>query len=90
MVTSDRPKWFGLFMGAANYSLWLLVTLYMQQVLGRSALETGFGYLAVAATAVIWANVAAQAVSRIGVIAALAGTKPEEAGLASGLIEEAA
>ena len=126
----------GLIMGAANYSIWLILTLYMQQVLGLSALETGFGYLAVAGTAVIWANVAAQAVSRIGVkpvlvsgmsmltlsylyftqvsaggsywadlfvgflilavglafafvpitIAALAGTRPEEAGLASGLI----
>jgi EmrB/QacA subfamily drug resistance transporter len=126
----------GLFMGAANYSMWLFLTLYMQQVLGLSPIETGFGYLAVAGTAVIWANVAAQAVSRIGVkpvlifgmasltlgllyftqvsvggsywadlfpgfliiavglafafvpitIAALAGTKPQEAGLASGLI----
>jgi EmrB/QacA subfamily drug resistance transporter len=126
----------GLFMGAANYSMWLFLTLYMQQELGLSPIETGFGYLAVAGTAVIWANVAAQAVSRIGVkpvlifgmasltlgllyftqvsvggsywadlfpgfliiavglafafvpitIAALAGTKPQEAGLASGLI----
>jgi EmrB/QacA subfamily drug resistance transporter len=126
----------GLFMGAANYSMWLFLTLYMQQVLGLSPIETGFGYLAVAGTAVIWANVAAQAVSRIGVkpvlvfgmssltlgllyftqvsvggsywadlfpgflilavglafafvpitIAALAGTRPQEAGLASGLI----
>jgi EmrB/QacA subfamily drug resistance transporter len=46
----------GLFMGAANYSMWLLFTLYMQQVLGLSAIETGFGYLAVAGTAVIWAT----------------------------------
>jgi EmrB/QacA subfamily drug resistance transporter len=126
----------GLILGAANYSMWLILTLYMQQVLGLSALETGFGYLAAAGTAIIWANVAAQVVSRIGVkptlvigmsvmtvgllsftqisadgsywtdlfpgflliglgllfafvpvtIAALAGTRPEEAGLASGLI----
>jgi Major Facilitator Superfamily len=126
----------GLIMGAANYSIWLILTLYMQQVLGFSALEAGFGYLAVAGTAVIWANVAAQVVTRIGVkpvlifgmsmltlsylyftqvsvegsywadlfpgflilavglafafvpitIAALAGTRPQEAGLASGLI----
>jgi EmrB/QacA subfamily drug resistance transporter len=126
----------GLIMGTAMFSMFLMLSLYMQQVLEFSALRTGVGYLAVAGTAVIWANVAAQAVSRIGVkpvlifgmtmltlgllyftqvsvegsywadlfpgflilgvalpfafvpitIAALAGTKPEEAGLASGLI----
>jgi EmrB/QacA subfamily drug resistance transporter len=125
-----------LIMGTALFSMFLMLTLYMQEVLEYSALRTGIGYLAVAGTAVIWANVAAQVVSRIGVkpalifgmsmltaglvyftqvsvggsywadlfpgflilgvaipfsfvpitIAALAGTKPEEAGLASGLI----
>jgi MFS family permease len=118
------------------FSMLLMVTLYMQQVLGYSALRAGVAYLAVAGTAVIWANVAARVVSRIGVkpvlifgmsmltlgllyftqvsvegsywadlfpgflllgaaipfafvpitIAGLAGTKPQEAGLASGLI----
>jgi EmrB/QacA subfamily drug resistance transporter len=126
----------GLIMGTAMFSMFLMLTLYMQQVLGLSALKTGAGYLAVAGTAVVWANVAALVVTRIGVkptlvfgmstltagllyftqvsvggsywadlfpgflilgvalpfafvpitIAALAGTKPEEAGLASGLI----
>jgi Na+/melibiose symporter-like transporter len=116
--------------------MFLMLTLYMQQVLGLSPLETGVGYLAVAGTAIIWANVAAAAVTRVGVkpalvfgmsfmtlgllyftqvsadgsywsdlfpgflliglgmpfafvpvtIAAVAGTKREEAGLASGLI----
>ena len=125
-----------LIMGTALFSMLLMVTLYMQQVLGFSALTAGVGYLAVAGTAVIWASVAAHVVSRIGVkpvlilgmsmltlgllyftqvsvegsywtdlfpgflilgaaipfafvpitIAALAGTKPQEAGLASGLI----
>jgi EmrB/QacA subfamily drug resistance transporter len=123
-------------MGTAMFSMFLMLTLYMQQVLGFSPLKTGIGYLAVAGTAVIWANVAAVAVNRVGVkpalilgmslltagllyftqvsvdgsywadlfpgflilglaipfafvpltIAALAGTKPQEAGLASGLI----
>jgi Na+/melibiose symporter-like transporter len=113
-----------------------MLTLYMQEVLGYSPLQTGVGYLAVAGTAIIWANVAAAGVNRVGVkpilvvgmalltvglllftqvsvggsywadlfpgflvlgvaipfafvpitIAALAGTKPQEAGLASGLI----
>ncbi len=126
----------GLIMGTALFSMFLMLTLYMQQVLGFSPLKTGVGYLAVAGTAVIWANVAAQVVNRTGVkpalifgmsmltvgllyftqvsvdgsywadlfpgflilgaaipfafvpitIAALAGTKAEEAGLASGLI----
>ncbi len=123
-------------MGTALFSMFLMLTLYMQQVLHFSPLKTGIGYLAVAGTAIIWANVAAQVVSRFGVkptlvigmsvmtvglalftqvsadgsywknlfpgflvigfgmpfafvsltIAALAGTRPHEAGLASGLI----
>jgi EmrB/QacA subfamily drug resistance transporter len=126
----------GLIMGTALFSMFLMLTLYMQQVLEFSPLKTGVGYLAVAGTAVVWANVAAQVVNRNGVkpalifgmsmltggllyftqvsvsgsywadlfpgflilgvaipfafvpitIAALAGTKPEEAGLGSGLI----
>ncbi|MGH3064854.1 MAG: DHA2 family efflux MFS transporter permease subunit [Gaiellaceae bacterium] len=126
----------GFVMGTALFAMFLMLTLYMQQVLGLSPLRTGFGYLAVAGTAIIWANVAAAAVTRVGVkpalvfgmsvmtvgllyftqvsadgsywadlfpgfliiglgmpfafvaitIAAVAGTKPQEAGLASGLI----
>jgi EmrB/QacA subfamily drug resistance transporter len=126
----------GFIMGTALFSMFLMLTLYMQQVLGYSPIKTGVAYLAVAGTAVIWANVAAVAVNKVGVklalvlgmslltvglvyftqvsvggsywadlfpgflilglaipfafvpitIAALAGTKPEEAGLASGLI----
>jgi predicted MFS family arabinose efflux permease len=126
----------GFILGTAMFAMFLMLTLYMQQVLGYSPLETGIGYLAVAGTAIIWANVAAAAVTRIGMkpalvfgmslmtvgllyftqvsvdgsywsdlfpgfliiglglpfafvpvtIAAVAGTKPQEAGLASGLI----
>jgi EmrB/QacA subfamily drug resistance transporter len=126
----------GFILGTALFAMFLMLTLYMQQVLGFSPLETGVGYLAVAGTAIIWANVAAAAVTRVGVkpalvfgmsmmtlgllyftqvsangtywsdlfpgflivglgmpfafvpvtIAAVAGTKPQEAGLASGLI----
>jgi MFS family permease len=47
--------------------MFLLLTLYMQLVLGLSPLETGFGYLAVAGTAIIWANVSAVLVNRVGV-----------------------
>jgi EmrB/QacA subfamily drug resistance transporter len=126
----------GLILGTALFAMFLMLTLYMQQVLGYSAMKTGVGYLAVAGTAIVWSAVAAQLVTRIGVkpvlvagmslltaglvyftqvdvggsyvgdllpgfllisigmgfsfvpisIAALAGVKHEQAGLASGLI----
>jgi EmrB/QacA subfamily drug resistance transporter len=126
----------GLILGTVMFSMFLMLTLYMQQVLGYSPLRTGISYLAVAGTAIIWSAVAAQLVTRIGVkpvlvtgmaflaagllfftqvsvggsyasdllpgflliavgmgfsfvpisIAALAGVRPAEAGLASGLI----
>ncbi len=126
----------GFIMGTAMFSMFLMLTLYMQQVLGYSPMKTGVAYLAVAGTAIIWSAVAAQLVTRVGVkpvlvvgmamltagllyftqvsvegsyladlmpgflivgvgigfsfvpisIAALAGVKPAEAGLASGLI----
>src|SRR6266850_1559570 len=125
----------GLILGTATFSLFLMLTLYMQQVLGYSPMKTGVAYLAVAGSAVLWSAVAAQLVNRIGVkpvlvtgmvaltgglvyftqvpvhgayfsdllpgfllvgvglgfsfvpisIAALAGVRPAEAGLASGL-----
>jgi EmrB/QacA subfamily drug resistance transporter len=61
----------GFILGTALFAMFLMLTLYMQQVLGYSPLETGLAYLAVAGTAVIWANVAAQAVTRVGVKPAL-------------------
>jgi EmrB/QacA subfamily drug resistance transporter len=126
----------GLILGTVLFAMFLMLTLYMQQVLGYSPLRTGVAYLAVAGTAIVWSALAAQLVTRIGVkrvlvvgmaflmaglayftqvsvdgsytgdllpgflviavgmgfsfvpisIAALAGVKPSEAGLASGLI----
>jgi EmrB/QacA subfamily drug resistance transporter len=126
----------GLILGTVLFAMFLMLTLYMQQVLGYSPLRTGISYLAVAGTAIVWSALAAQLVTRIGVkrvlvvgmafltaglvyftqvsvggsytgdllpgflviavgmgftfvpisIAALAGVKPSEAGLASGLI----
>src|ERR687895_125032 len=61
----------GFILGTALFAMFLMLTLYMQQVLGFSPIETGFSYLAVAGTAVIWANVAAIAVNRVGVKPAL-------------------
>jgi EmrB/QacA subfamily drug resistance transporter len=125
----------GLILGTATFSMFLMLTLYMQQVLGYSPMKTGVGYLAVALSAILWSGVAAPLTTRIGVkpvlvtgmaaltaglvyftqvsvhgsyladllpgfllvgvglgfsfvpisIAALAGVRPAEAGLASGL-----
>jgi EmrB/QacA subfamily drug resistance transporter len=126
----------GLILGTASLAMFVMLTLYMQHVLGYSAMQTGVAYLAVAGTAIFWSALAAQLVTRIGAkavlvmgmtalsaglvyftqvsvdgsylgdllpgfllialglgfsnvpvsIVALAGVKPSEAGLASGLI----
>src|SRR6266576_5593321 len=57
----------GFIMGTATFSLFLMLTLYMQQVLGYSPMKTGVGYLAVAGTAIFTSAIAAQLVTRIGV-----------------------
>jgi EmrB/QacA subfamily drug resistance transporter len=57
----------GFILGTAMFSMFLMLTLYMQQVLGYSAMKTGLAYLAVAGTAILWSAVAAQLVTRIGV-----------------------
>ena len=49
------------------FAMFLMLTLYMQQVLGYSAMKTGVAYLAVAGTAILWSAVAAQLVTRVGV-----------------------
>jgi EmrB/QacA subfamily drug resistance transporter len=57
----------GLILGTAIFAMFLMLTLYMQQVLGYSAMKTGVAYLAVAGTAILWSAVAAQLVTRLGV-----------------------
>ena len=61
----------GFILGTATFSLFLMLTLYMQQVLGYSPLKTGVAYLAVAGTAIFTSAIAAQLVNRIGVKPAL-------------------
>jgi EmrB/QacA subfamily drug resistance transporter len=134
--TATGANVIGFGLGTIVFGMFLLLSLYMPQVLGYSALKTGVGYLAVALTAIVASGVAQTFVTRIGVrvalvigmillslgllfftqisvdgtyfgdlfpgfllvgvglgfsfvpvsIAALAGVKPQEAGLASGLI----
>ena len=62
----------GLILGTAIFAMFLMLTLYMQQVLGYSAMKTGVAYLAVAGTAIFWSGLAAQLVTRIGVKPVLA------------------
>jgi EmrB/QacA subfamily drug resistance transporter len=57
----------GFIMGTAMFAMFLMLTLYMQQVLGYSAMKTGIAYLAVAGTAIFTSAIAAQLVTRIGV-----------------------
>jgi len=57
----------GLILGTVTFSMFLMLTLYMQQVLSYSPMKTGVAYLAVAGTAIVWSTVAAQLVNRVGV-----------------------
>src|SRR5688572_9832066 len=57
----------GFILGTAMFSMFLMLTLYMQQVLGYSAMKTGVAYLAVAGSAIVTSAVAAQLVTRVGV-----------------------
>ncbi len=57
----------GLLLGAAIFSQFFLLTLYMQQVLHYSAMQTGVAYVALTLAVIVFANVA-QAVSlRFGI-----------------------
>ncbi len=58
--------------GAIAFSEFFLLTLYMQQVLGYSAIETGVGFAAVTFTIIVFSNVAQQLVTRLGVRSVLA------------------
>jgi EmrB/QacA subfamily drug resistance transporter len=56
----------GFMLGAVIYANFFILTLYVQGVLGWSALRTGVTFLATAGTAVIWAGVAQALTTRIG------------------------
>jgi len=56
-----------LFSGAAIFSQFFLLTLYMQQVLHYSALQTGAAYLTFALSIVVFSGVSQAVVTRIGI-----------------------
>lgn len=57
----------GLLMGAAIFSQFFLLTLYMQQVLHYSALKTGIAYIALTLTIIAFSAVSQALVTRIGI-----------------------
>jgi EmrB/QacA subfamily drug resistance transporter len=56
----------GFMLGAVIYANFFILTLYVQGILGWSALQTGLTFLATAGTAVIWAGVAQFLVTKVG------------------------
>ncbi len=56
----------GLLTGAALFSMFFFVSLYMQRVLGYSPLKAGISYLPLAVTIIISAGVASQLTTRFG------------------------
>jgi EmrB/QacA subfamily drug resistance transporter len=62
----------GLLLGVALFANFFILTLYVQQVLGWSALKTGVTFIATAGTAILWAGVAQALVTRVGVKAVMA------------------
>jgi EmrB/QacA subfamily drug resistance transporter len=56
-----------LALGASIFSMFYFLSLYMQDVLGYSALRTGIGYLAIASAIIIAAGAAQALVAKVGV-----------------------
>jgi EmrB/QacA subfamily drug resistance transporter len=57
----------GLLMGAAIFSQFFLLTLYMQQVLHYSALKTGVAYISLTLTIIAFSAVAQALATRLGI-----------------------
>src|SRR4051812_5681291 len=57
----------GFLMGTAIFSMFFLLTLYMQQVLHYSALKTGVAYIALTVTIVSFSAVGQALVTRLGI-----------------------
>ena len=63
----------GLLMGGAVFSQFFLLTLYMQQVLHYSAMQTGVAYIALTLTVILFSNPAQALTLRFGVRNVLTG-----------------
>jgi EmrB/QacA subfamily drug resistance transporter len=56
----------GLLTGASLFSMFFFISLYMQNVLGYSAIKAGISYLPLAGSIIISAGIASQLVTKIG------------------------
>ena len=56
----------GLLVGASLFSMFFFISLYMQQVLGYSAIKAGLSYLPLAVTIILSAGIASQLVTKVG------------------------
>ncbi len=56
----------GLLLGASLFSMFFFISLYMQQVLGYSAIHAGLSYLPLAITIILAAGIGSQLVTRFG------------------------
>jgi EmrB/QacA subfamily drug resistance transporter len=56
----------GLLTGASLFSMFFFISLYMQNVLGYSAIKAGLSYLPLAVSIILSAGIASQLVTRIG------------------------
>jgi EmrB/QacA subfamily drug resistance transporter len=56
----------GILIGMSLFSMFFLITLYLQQVLGDSALEAGLSYLPLAVAIILAAGAASALVTKVG------------------------
>jgi EmrB/QacA subfamily drug resistance transporter len=56
----------GVMVGASLFSMFFFISLYMQQVLGYSAIHAGLSYLPLALTIIVTAAIGSQLVTRFG------------------------
>jgi EmrB/QacA subfamily drug resistance transporter len=63
----------GIMLGASLFSMFFFISLYMQQVLGYSAIHAGLSYVPLAVTIVLAAGIGSQLVTRFGFKPVLAG-----------------
>ena len=56
----------GILTGASLFSMFFFISLYMQNVLGFSAIEAGLAYLPLAVSIIISAGIASQLVTKVG------------------------
>ncbi|RNL60617.1 DHA2 family efflux MFS transporter permease subunit [Nocardioides marmoriginsengisoli] len=56
----------GVLIGMSLFSMFFLITLYLQQVLGNDALEAGLSYLPLAISIILSAGISSALVTRVG------------------------